>query len=246
MTPPFKMTDTTLSPELLADLKAKLDDEIAVAAAESDASPMERFVAEALCSDDAKAKGLVDRVWIVSLPDARKAIAAVAEWNRRALSSTPAIPDELLADLKAKALAATPGPWHYRPDQYDDWGWVRGPVIDRTEVEGGPYQYAVARGMLGGSQPFGFENECRRQGVDPYGPNAQFIAAANPSTILSLIAEIERRPVAQEGVVVPEAVCSRENCDGTYHYKRDISGHYRVLAHPAAAPSPAPSEGVKP
>lgn len=69
----------------LAELQARLSNEIAEASRTAQATPMERFVAEALTSDDAKAKGLVDRVWVVSLPDARKAIAAVEEWNRRAL-----------------------------------------------------------------------------------------------------------------------------------------------------------------
>lgn len=63
-------------------LMASLAEEIAAAAEQSDATPLERFVAEALTSDDAKVKGLVDRVWVVSLPDARKAIAAIRTWDR--------------------------------------------------------------------------------------------------------------------------------------------------------------------
>ena len=72
------MTDNT---EKLEALKQQLGEEVATACRKSDATPFERFVAEALCSDDAKSKGLVDRVWVVNLPDARKAIEAVNEWN---------------------------------------------------------------------------------------------------------------------------------------------------------------------
>lgn len=76
--PPIE--DAERSGDGLDRLKANLAEEIRVAAEESDATPLERHVARALTSDDAKANGLVDRVWVVSLPDARKAIAAIAEW----------------------------------------------------------------------------------------------------------------------------------------------------------------------
>lgn len=93
----------SLSPENLQDFKARLDEEIAAACDASDASPLERFVAEALSSDDAKIKGLVDKVWVVSLPDARKAIAAVAAWNARTEGPTTQ-PTEAWREAVANAV----------------------------------------------------------------------------------------------------------------------------------------------
>lgn len=71
--------------------------------------------------------------------------------------------------LREAAGKATPGPWSYRPNQYDDWGILRAP--DSSLV-------AVSRGDAKDYSPWR---------ADPYAPNGQFIALANPSTILSLL-----------------------------------------------------------
>lgn len=62
----------------------------------------------------------------------------------------------------------TPGPWAYRPREFDDWGLVRG----------GPDGFPVAQARAGRMMIDGEDNEHRRKGTDPYGANAHLIAAA--------------------------------------------------------------------
>lgn len=88
-----------------------------------------------------------------------------------------------LDHLERLAREATPGPWLYRPRPHDDWGWVRSAnddLVARGYIGPGPYldEYAEA--------------EHRRNGTDPRGPNAQYIAAANPAAILELLAQHRR------------------------------------------------------
>lgn len=69
--------------------------------------------------------------------------------------------------LEALLEKATATPWRYRPDQYDDWGWIRGP--DRFPV-------AVAR--AGCHTSLEEEAAHRAAGTDPYGPNALLVVEA--------------------------------------------------------------------
>jgi len=113
----------------LERLKETLLEEVAVAAEQSDATPMERFVAEALCSDDAKAKGLVDRVWVVSLPDARKAIAAVEAFALASPAKATGWPSR--ADAEKLPVVGTAR----RRPHWDFWSVHYGPPVDMDGYE---------------------------------------------------------------------------------------------------------------
>ena len=55
----------------------------------------------------------------------------------------------------------TPTPWRYRPNHYDDWGWIKGPDGRLTAT-------ARSSGEYDG-------DEHRAAGTDPYEANAAFI-----------------------------------------------------------------------
>lgn len=61
-------------------------------------------------------------------------------------------------------MTRTPGPWDYRPFEFDDWGWVR--------ARNGGNLVAIAKDMTA-------DHHAHRQaGTDPYEANARLIAAA--------------------------------------------------------------------
>lgn len=63
----------------------------------------------------------------------------------------------------------TPTPWSYRPQKYDDWGFIRGP----KEADGFAPIAAIARGETSETHDLH-----RAAGTDPYGPNALLIVKA--------------------------------------------------------------------
>lgn len=83
--------------------------------------------------------------------------------------------DKLDVDrLRTLVEAASPLPWVYRPDKYDDWGWIRGVEQDSSI---GRYRPTVANAKNSNVT----DEEMvlhRRAGTDPYGPNAALIVAA--------------------------------------------------------------------
>ena len=85
------------------------------------------------------------------------------------------------AELRRLCAEATPGPWLYCPLPHDDWGTVRVSVGDMM-----PF---VAIGRSGGVAAD--LDQHRRDGTDPYGANARFIAAAR-AALPQLLDEVER------------------------------------------------------
>ncbi|HEX8555249.1 MAG TPA: hypothetical protein VF695_11125 [Sphingomonas sp.] len=81
-----------------------------------------------------------------------------------------------LAELLAMA---TPGPWAYRPQQFDDWG-----VIRTTVGNDGWFPLVAQARNLSDADP----SEHRRDKTDPAGPNAQLIVAA-VNALPNLLAE---------------------------------------------------------
>lgn len=80
----------------------------------------------------------------------------------------------------------TSGPWHYRPQKYDDWGIVRGPLrADR-------FSPVVACARSGGFPSDVELDEHRRNRTDPYEANARLIASA-PELYEALDAYMEAR-----------------------------------------------------
>lgn len=66
----------------------------------------------------------------------------------------------------------TPGPWAYRPQKYDDWGYVRGPE------QGDGFQPFICQAKDMRAMDDDVLNEHRRNGTDPWEANARLIAAA--------------------------------------------------------------------
>lgn len=91
-----------------------------------------------------------------------------------------------LAELEAKALAATQGEWTYRPQPYDDWGIIR--VADPTEEGTLWYIAQVGAGRWVNDDE---KNAHRRANTDPYHANAAYIVAAQPRVVLELIERVK-------------------------------------------------------
>ena len=69
--------------------------------------------------------------------------------------------------------AFTKGPWHYRPHQFDDWGFVRATPDEESEI-GGIICQARDPDVWEDDQL----NEHRLNKTDPWEANARLIAAA--------------------------------------------------------------------
>jgi hypothetical protein len=65
----------------------------------------------------------------------------------------------------------TPGPWHYRPQKFDDWGYVRA----SAEADGFHPFICQAKDVRTTDDD---EKEARKNGTDPWAANAHLIAAA--------------------------------------------------------------------
>lgn len=78
---------------------------------------------------------------------------------------------DIIQELRSLIAKATPGPWAYRPREYDDWGFIR---VAQADAEG--WQPIVALGRAGPVESD--HDEHRRNKTDPYGPNAELIVAA--------------------------------------------------------------------
>lgn len=76
-------------------------------------------------------------------------------------------------------MAHTPGPWAYRPDEYDDWGVVKSPPREVGDYDP-PF---ITRGVIGqirdpDNRSEEALNEHRRAGTDPWEANARLVASA--------------------------------------------------------------------
>lgn len=135
-------------------------------------------------------------------------------------------------ELRKLAEAATPGPWLYRPDNIDDWGWVR------TSHEEDGFKPLVAEALRGSMKDNSDFDEHRRNKTDPYYHNAAYIAAANPKTILELldrIAELEGAEQRGYDAAKEQAANTAENTyDHSWFLGQDpVKSPYRM--HIAAA-----------
>lgn len=103
---------------------------------------------------------------------------------------TPAPPTSLLTLLvvvEAAANKATPGPWRLHPLEHDDWGCVR-------DAAGKPVanvmMYAQVEGGFAGMDAFRATNHygtpAYKRGPEQVARNGEYVAAANPATVLTL------------------------------------------------------------
>lgn len=95
---------------------------------------------------------------------------------------------DIIQELRSLVAKATPGPWAYRPREFDDWGFIR---VAQADAEG--WQPIVALGRAGPVESD--HDEHRRNKTDPYGPNAELIVAA----INHLPALLDRLEAAERG-----------------------------------------------
>jgi hypothetical protein len=86
-------------------------------------------------------------------------------------------PDDaaLVARLRKRLAEASEQPWVYRPNQHDDWGWIRG--VERDDRGIGPFRPIVANGKDSLVRDEDMDAH-RRAKTDPYGPNALLIVDA--------------------------------------------------------------------
>lgn len=101
----------------------------------------------------------------------------------------PAICADDVARLRKRLAEASPQPWAYRPDKYDDWGWIRS--VERDDRDIGPFRPIVANAkdsMVGDIEIAAH----RRAGTDPYGPNALLIVEA-VNALPALLDTIDRQ-----------------------------------------------------
>lgn len=159
---------------------------------------------------------------------------AIAAWNRRAPSAASAIPAELLADLKAKAEAIGPVEWHAGHLCRDDHPCDCAYIFDEAHAGG------IATVHVSNDLPIS-EGGNDAPDLELAKLHQAFIAAANPATILALIAEIERRD--QGGVVVPREP-TRSDVAKAFEAANNMDvAIENVMALYAAPPASAPDLG---
>lgn len=89
--------------------------------------------------------------------------------------------DEEIEALEAGLDGLSPGPWSYRPNEFDDWGMVR-------TADGSILANARAGDVERESEEY--KSRCRREGRDPYSAVGEHIARCSPETVRSLIARL--------------------------------------------------------
>lgn len=99
--------------------------------------------------------------------------------------------DNKLSELKAAAMAATPGPWILDDDSWSEGDNANvsteerydGRIVSIAQIEGGGSE-------SGFDEPFSTEQQA----------NARYITAANPAVIIALLAELEFEKQNNAGV----------------------------------------------
>lgn len=107
--------------------------------------------------------------------------------------TTTEISSERLEEMLAGLEGVTSGPWFYRPEKFDDWGFVRAPTPDSLPgdlVCVAKYSIDLEEADL---------DEHRRNRTDPVRPLGEHIARCDPDTMRSILTELIRRRNGDEG-----------------------------------------------
>lgn len=86
-----------------------------------------------------------------------------------------AAPDgDLVGELERLLADASDGPWAYRPNEYDDWGIIRGPEknVDWADY---PVRPIVGQARHSDLTDEKFLSQCRKSKTDPWGGDAKLI-----------------------------------------------------------------------
>lgn len=102
--------------------------------------------------------------------------------------------------LERLAALATPGPWAYRPEEFDDWGVVKSPPREVGNYEP-PF---ILRGHIAQFHDPEVRdeealNEHRRNKTDPWRWNAELIVALR-NNLPTIIAALKAQRVDEGGV----------------------------------------------
>jgi 5'(3')-deoxyribonucleotidase len=117
--------------------------------------------------------------------------------TKLAANTNPTPEAMMIEELKALAEKATPGPWEYRPGEYDDWGVIKGPPFrpDGFEYDLRPF-IAQCRSPNLSEAELG---QHRANKTDPWETDAALIVALvnNLPAILSALSAV---PVMKEAL----------------------------------------------
>jgi len=130
-----------------------------------------------------------------------------------------------LSKLRELLEAGTSAPWSYRPEEHDDWGFIRGPSRQYSFGIGNPV-VAIARD--GGSDSD--HDEHRRNKTDPYEPNGRLIVAA-VNALPHLISRV--RSAEAERDALREALESIERLGSDGEHSGDRHARCRQIARTA-------------
>ncbi|HGE8480735.1 TPA: ead/Ea22-like family protein [Serratia marcescens] len=120
------------------------------------------------------------------------------------------------SELKAAAMAATPGPWE---SIYDDWSDGDDALISCESRDG---MVAIAK-IEGGGSESSFDGSFRTEQQ----ANTRYIAATNPAVVLALLAELEAKDKRIAELEAIRAAAEKlVRCKGRYHSEQN----YRALA----------------
>jgi hypothetical protein len=135
--------------------------------------------------------------------------------------------DGLVEELERLLESASDGPWAYRPDEYDDWGVIRGAAktVDWADY---PVRPHIARARHSDIQDEEYLAECRRNKIDPWAGDAKLIVWLRNHADTILAALKDRDVVLEEAAKVAES-CQEANRPVTNEVANRIANRIRNL-----------------
>lgn len=119
------------------------------------------------------------------------------------IERAPKADSALVGELRGLLEGTSPGPWAYRPDEFDDWGVVRGPE-KTVEWADYPVRPFVAQARHSDMQGEEYLAECRKAKTDPWAGDAKLIVWMRNHADTILAALSDRDVVLEEAAKVVE------------------------------------------